>query len=303
MTGVFRRFLARAREIFASQNDSLRLARLEINFANILHRQDRFTDALASYRRALAELWPDKDVEGVAVVLHNIAVCLIGLNDFRQAIETHQTAREFCERHNMPLLVVQADYNIASLYYQRGEYGRAIGRLRATREVCQAIGDHHHFALCLLDLAEIYIELNLNQEAAQMAADAFERFEELGMGYEAAKCLAFRAIGLSRQDKQEEALTLFSEARERFVKEENHAWPSVIDLYQAFLLCESGKMAEARRLCEAALEFFRASAFPGRRRCANCCWPALRFSREIMRWRRRVAVRRSHGRLDGIAVP
>lgn len=255
---------SRAREIFASQNDSLRLARLEINFANILHRQDRFGEALLSYRRALGELWPDKDVEGVAVVLHNIAVCLIGLNDSRQAMETYSRAREFCELHTMPLLVAQSDYNIASLYFQRGEYGRAIRSLRTTRDLCQSIGDDHHFALCLMDLAEIYIELNLYDVAASKAGEAFLRFEKLAMGYEAAKCLAYRAIALSRVDGGGEALQLFGNARQRFIREDNRAWPFVIDLYQSVLLCDASRFEEARPLCVAALAFFEASAMPGK---------------------------------------
>lgn len=36
----------------------------------------------------------------------------------------------------MPLLVMQADYNIAYLYFQRGEYSRAIEMLRAARSKC-----------------------------------------------------------------------------------------------------------------------------------------------------------------------
>jgi len=254
--------VARARDLFRAQGDSLRLARLEINFGNVLHRQDRFSEALAAYRRACEELWPDKDVEGIAVVLHNIAVCLIALNNYHDALATYGQAREFCIRHGMPLLVRQSDYNVAYLYYLRGEYGRAIDSLRSTREVCRKTGDGHHFALCHLDLSEIYVELNLSEEAAQMAQEAVKLFEKLGMGYEAAKSLVNHAIALSQQEMSSEALALFSKARERFVKEGNHVWPSMIDLYEAVVHFHQGRHFEARRLCEAAYEFFRTSVMP-----------------------------------------
>jgi CHAT domain-containing protein/tetratricopeptide (TPR) repeat protein len=254
--------VARALHIFRAQGDSLRLARLEINFGNVLHRQDRFTEALDAYRRACDELWPDKDVEGIAVALHNIAVCLIALNDYHEAVATYRRAREFCEQHGMPLLVRQSDYNIAYLYYLRGEYGRAIDSLRSTREVSQETGDHHHFALCYLDLSEIYLELNLSEEAAQMAQEAVKLFEKLGTGYEAAKSLVNHAIALGQQEKASEALELFSKARELFVKEGNHVWPSLIDLYEAVVYFNQGRSLEAHRLCEAAHEFFRASVLP-----------------------------------------
>src|SRR5713101_2027763 len=159
----------RAREIFARLNDPRRLARLEINVGNIYHRQDRFEESIAHYERAYTELMPYKDAEGIAVVLSNMAVCLISLNDFPRALATYQGARSFCQQSNMPLLVAQADYNIAYLYYLRGEYSRAIEALYAARRACEATGDAYHFALCHLDLSDIYLELNLSEEAREMA--------------------------------------------------------------------------------------------------------------------------------------
>lgn len=252
---------AEARAIFADGQDSVRLARLDINFANILFRQDRFAEALAAYQQARDALWPDKDAEGIAVVSHNMAVCLISLNDFHRAQAEYVLAREFSERHSMPSLVLQADYNIAYLYYLRGEYRRAIDSLIATREASRASGDRQHFALCHLNLSEIYLELNLNAEAADMSQQAFAQFQELGMSYEAAKSLSNHAIALSRQRKVPEAIELFAQARARFVKEENRVWPAVIDLYQAVVSFHEGRDSEALRLCESAYAHFQESVF------------------------------------------
>src|SRR5260370_1997925 len=108
---------AGAREIFARLNDPCRLARLERNVGNIYHRQDRFEESIAHYERAYTELMPYKDAEGIAVVLSNMAVCLISLNDFPRALATYQRARSFCQQNNMPLLVAQPDYNISYPYY------------------------------------------------------------------------------------------------------------------------------------------------------------------------------------------
>src|SRR5207302_10538917 len=72
---------SRAREIFSRSGDTLRLARLELNVANIHHRQDRFAEALQAYEQAYRQLAPLRDTEAIGVALHNMAVCLIGLND------------------------------------------------------------------------------------------------------------------------------------------------------------------------------------------------------------------------------
>src|SRR5882672_3540879 len=254
----------RAREIFERLDDAWRLARLEINVGNIYHRQDRFEESIAHYENAYRSLMPHKDIEGLAVLLSNMAVCLISLNDFPRALATYQGARSFCERNNMPLLVAQADYNIAYLYYLRGEYSRAIEALYAARRACEDTGDAYHLALCHLDLSDIYLELNLSEEAREMAHEGFLRFQKLGMGYEAAKTLANEATAYGQQGKTVQALERFAKAREIFEREKNLVWPWLIDLYQGLLLFHEGRYFEARRLCVAAAAFFDRSALPGK---------------------------------------
>jgi CHAT domain-containing protein len=245
-----------ARAIFIQLEDPWRIARLEINAGNIFHRQDRFEEALAHYERASLGMIEHRDIEGIAVVLSNMAVCLISLNDFPRALSSYQEARRVCEKAGMPLLVAQADYNIAYLYYLRGEYGSAIERLYAARRACEATGDAYHFALCHLDLSDVYLELNLSEEARNIAHEGYLRFEAQGTRYEAAKTLANEATAYGQQGKTVQALELFAKAREMFAKEKNRVWPRLLDLYQALLLFFEGRHFEARRLCLAAAEFF-----------------------------------------------
>lgn len=262
LLGQYDRALAaadRARSIFAGQGDSLRLARLEINTGNIYHRQDRFAEARDCYERAYRELLKHDDAEGLAAVLSNLSTCYISLNEFAKALETHRLARAHCQQKNMPILVAQADYNIAYLYFLRGEYGRAIQMLHEAMASGKKAEDKYQLALCNLDLAEIYLELNLNNEAANLARAAHQQFQGLGMGYEAAKTLVFAAIAAGRQGQPFEALELFAQARQLFVQEKNQVWPSLLDLYQALVLLQEGRLFEARQLAARAREFFAPS--------------------------------------------
>ena len=254
----------RARAIFTESGDELRLARLEINVGNIYYRQDRFADALACYRRAYEGVTKHENGEGIAAVLSNLSICLIGLGEFQQALDTYQHARDYCAEHGMSLLVAQADYNIAYLYFLRGEYSQAIDMLRSTRLQCNEIGDRYHYGLCNLDLSELYLELNLSSEAAELARLGQVEFETLGMGYEFAKCLAFEAIAVGQQGQAFQSLKLFARSREMFVREKNQVWPSLIDIYQALVLFNEGRHFEAKRMAKAALEFFDSSLLPGK---------------------------------------
>lgn len=254
----------RAREIFTQLGEPRRIASLENNVGNIRHRQDRFEEALTHYERAYKTLSELQDWERVAITLHNMAMCLISLNDFPRSLECYQKARDLCVRYDMPLLRDQADYNIAYLYYFRGEYSRAIEMLFATRRACEISGDAYHFALCHLDLSDIYLELNLSEEAREMAHEGFLRFERLGMGYEAAKTLANEAIAYGQQGKTVQALECFSKAREMFAREKNLVWPWLLDLYQGLLFFHEGRYLEARRLCVGAAEFFDKTVLRGK---------------------------------------
>ena len=254
----------RARSIFSEQGNLRRLARLEINIGNIYHRQDRFEDALACYEHAYPQLLDHDDAEGLAAVLSNLALCYISTNQFFKALEMYRKARQQCEQKNMPILVAYADYNIAYLYFLRGEFGRAIQMLRDAAVSAKKAPDAYQLALCNLDLAEIYLELNLSAEAGDLAHAAHEGFQELGFGYEAAKALAFGAIAASRQGQAFEGIKLFAQAKELFIRDHNLVWPSLIDLYQALVFFNEGRLFEARRLCSAANVFFQNSALRGK---------------------------------------
>ena len=121
----------RAAQSSSKQGNTRRLARLEINIGNIYHRQDRFTEALAFYERAYDQLLKHDDGEGLAAVLSNLAALLHQSQRFSQALEiSPKLPASSAQQRGMPILVAYADYNIAYLYFLRGEYGRAIQMLR-----------------------------------------------------------------------------------------------------------------------------------------------------------------------------
>ena len=247
-----------AQSIFEKQGNQWRFARVELNLGNIYDRQDRVEDAVKCYEKAYdyLSLCAEEDPEGVAVALHNMAVSYVRLNEFRRAMTTYQQARHFALTHDMPILVGQADYNIARLHYLRGDYHRALSMLRVARDTCSSSGDEYHVALCHLDLSEIYLEFNMSAEAAEAAEQAIASFSQLGMRYERAKAVVNVAIAIGQGENAARALELFLQARRMFVSEKNQVFPSIIDLYRALVLVRAGRQIEARKLCIAAMKTF-----------------------------------------------
>ncbi len=251
-----------AREIFESRGDHLRLAILDLNVGMILFRQDRWEEAAARYEAAYEVFRRLGETENVAISLRNMAVCHQSLNNYRQALELYEQAREACQQEDLPILVGEVDYNIAYLYYLRGDYTRALELYRSTRIRCEESGERYHMALCDLDQAEIFLELNLVREAAELAHRAFASFDQLGMPYETAKALTNLAFAVNRQGKTFLTVELLTKARQIFVEEENQIWPALIDLYKALVMYSAGRPLEAARLAASSREGFSSSSLP-----------------------------------------
>ncbi len=254
----------RARVIFIRHGDHLRLARLASNMGNILYRQDRHADALELYGQAYEKLKSIGESKDVAAVLSNMAVCCTSLSRFPQALEYYNLARHWCEDHGLDLLVAGADYNIAYLHYLRGDYLKAMEIYQATRVRCEKVHDRYHAALCDLDESEMFLELNLSDEAGILARQAAQSFQVLSMPYERAKAMVNRAIAASHRGERARVHSLFRDARKLFGSEGNTIWPALIDLYEAILYHQHGRNVAARRLCERAYKVLADSLLPGK---------------------------------------
>jgi CHAT domain-containing protein len=254
----------RARALFERHGVALGLARLDTNVANILSRQDQWNKALPLYERAHAELARLGEPQDVAAVLSNLALAQINLNDFERALATYRDARAYCERHGMPLLVLQADYNIAYLYYLRGEYTRALEMYRTAYDESERVGDGYHSGLCDLDRSEIYLELNLSEEAADLADRALGRFGRQRMLYEEGKAVTNLALAASRRGGVRRARTLFARARRLFEHERNDVWLALVDFYEALVLYRDGQAHPSRELAARARRLFARASVPVR---------------------------------------
>lgn len=246
----------RAKEIFERHHDTIRLARLEVNRGNLYHRLDRFQEAIECYDHALEALGNGDDYEAIAGIKSNRATCLIVLNRFEDALKSYQEARALCEEHQMPLLVAQADYNIAYLYYLRGQYTRALEMLSAAAVSFKERNNLQHLALCDLDQSEIYLELNLSRDAIELSERAAERFLQIGMRYERAKAITIAATARTQIQELFKALEMFDQARSLFEAENNLVWMAMVDLYKATIFYSTGRHFEALNLCRTALEHF-----------------------------------------------
>ncbi len=251
-----------ARQSFVRHKDTLRLARLETNVGNVLQRQERHTEALAAYERALASLQDLADEESAAITLRNMAVVHVGMLHFEHALACFEEARAIFHRRKQAVLAGEVDDNIAYLHFLEGDYRRAIVLYEASRS--REGQNPHKAAISLLDQSDLYLELNLFREAAHLASEAAARFSKLGLRPEIARSL--QNLGLAHLHLGNLDLSLRSLRRVRILlaRQKNSLWTAINDLSLALALTGAGRADEALALVQAARTELQGSSLVGK---------------------------------------
>src|SRR5262249_43759072 len=140
----------------------------------------------------------------------------------------------------------------------------ALHLYRVAQERAEQVGDLHHRALCDLDRSEIYLELNVSEEADDLASRALASFERLGLTYEMGKALTNLALAASHTHRTDRAMKQFRRARVLFAREGNQVRMALVDFYQACVLHRDGRYSDARALCLSARDLFAYVGVPAK---------------------------------------
>lgn len=243
-------------QTFERLGDERRLALHLDHLAHIYLRLDRLTDMMNILDRAEEILLRIGDRRLLCVVYMNRAVGLTTLNRAAEAFRYYAQARQIAAEDGLATLAAQCDYNICYLYFLQGQYTKALELLNGVRKRVNECGDRSLSALCNLDQSEIYLELNMHKDAIELAEQAYDGFEPIGMRYEMAKAVAFMGIAHSHLRNYGNALELFDRSRRMFRDQNNEVWLSLIDLYQGIVYFQSGRHFESLDLARKARDFF-----------------------------------------------
>jgi len=254
----------RARGALEKANDVSYLSVLEIALGNIYYRLNKYSDSLAHYDRAQSMLQNSNDILGLASIGLNRAYVLTEMNRFDEAMRSFELTKKHCERHGMTLWAALADRGISQMHFRRGNYSTALRILENVRRKHEELGDARRVGLCDMDRAEIYLELNLFDDAATIARRAYDTFNPLSNRYEEGKCLAYVGIAEFKLLNDKDAERSLLSARDIFLEEGNEVWIAVIDLWRAQLLIRQQQFSMAQELAQRAAEVFEKQQAPAR---------------------------------------
>jgi len=253
-----------AKQWFAENGDEPGQARIFTNLGIIHHRLDEHAQGVEYYAKAAQIFEKLGDKRALAQTSNNLGNVLSMLGEFEQSDHMYERAEELSEELELPHLVAQASYNRAYLQYLRGRYSEALHSFSRLRQRFERAGSHRHCALCDLDEAEIYLEINLSQDASILAERAVEEFRLIGMPYEQAKAASFYGVALMQMQRFDEALDAFQSAQEIFEEEGNLYWIGVLDLYRAEVHLSMNRPSEAQSLARQTKLAFEELAIPSK---------------------------------------
>jgi len=247
---------AAAEDWFKKNNDEVGFARLCNNIANLYSRLDEHALAYRYHQMHSEIIKKVGDQEALAKSYLNLGNSLAAMDQFEDADEMYANCENLSRELGITELWSQASYNRGHLYYLRGRYTDAFEAFSRLRQHFERSGSRRHSALCDLDEAEIYIQLNLAKDASALALRATEQFKELGLQYEQAKAMTFLGMAMLQMRRYTAALDAFRTAQTMFESEGNLYWRALLDLYRSEVKLSLKRYSEARTLATQAKALF-----------------------------------------------
>jgi CHAT domain-containing protein/tetratricopeptide (TPR) repeat protein len=250
---------------FLENQQELDYAKICTNLGNVFHRLDDHAEAYRRYSIA-ADIFTKLGArQALAEVCMNMGNVLSSLDQFEESDRMYEASEKLSEQLGLAELFAQASYNRAYLSYLRGRYSEALQSFSRLRDRFRASGSARHYALCDLDEAEIYLQLNLSKDAAALAIRAAVEFEKIGLKYEQGKATALYGVALFQLRRFSEALDVFGSSQEIFEAEGNEYWIGLVGLYRAEVHLSLRRFWEAQALAAQSKSVFERLSVPSKR--------------------------------------
>ncbi len=169
------------------------VAKTTVNYANVLHRQDKHREAEKLYRQAGKYFEKQNDQLAIARCNYNRANALVQLFELDQSETLYIKSNEIYSRNGHTIDANDAMYGLAWLRMLKGDYHVALLNLTECEKVFQEAGHTRMAALCELDRAEVFLNLNLFSDALESSRRSEAVFDKLKIRYESAKSAFYRA--------------------------------------------------------------------------------------------------------------
>lgn len=246
----------KALKIFLEHADFYSAGKIEHNIGNLYWRRDMYRESepyLESARRRFVQI---DDQRQIAMVENCQAFVKTLQNQFREAEILYQRALDRAEGNHLTITEAEIEIGLSNLYLFESKYDLALKYMERSRQKYERLEMPNQSAICELEIADVYLELNLLPEAIEVYEKVAIRLADLGLQAELARCSLSHARALITSNESYAAMMLLNKAENIYASEGNAVAAGSVQLARSQLLFAQGNLVDANGQVNLALAAF-----------------------------------------------
>ena len=226
---------ADALEIFEKNGDELAAGKIEMNLSNIVARRELHRESINYCTSALKRCTKLGELKWLTMAQNDLARSYAQINDFRKAERFYARALETARSAKMIRTEAEIEASMGNLALFRGRYADALKFLELSRRKYDELKMPHESAIAELEIADIYAEINLSEEAFEIYGPVIRSLHALKMRREEALARANSGRTAAALGNTRLARRSFRKADNLFAAQNNPTARAYVQLDLAFL--------------------------------------------------------------------
>ena len=239
-----------ALKIFDKYGDELAAGKIEINVGNIISRRELHREAEKYYLSARKRFIKLQNYAELAMAENGLAITYSALNDFRKAEKFYFQALDQSKKTKMFVRQAEIEASLGNLSLFRGKLKESLNFLETSRQKFQSLEMPYQMVIADLEIADVYLELNLAAEAFEIYSRVTPQLTKLKIQGEQARSRAqFGRAAILLGDKKTARREL-KKAAKLFQNENNLVGAAQVKLNEAQFELSEKRYEKAFNLAE-----------------------------------------------------
>lgn len=235
---------------FEKFGDELSAGKIEKNLGNIFARQGDERTAEKYYLSARKRFIKIGDKTELTMSDNSLANTYAELNDFQKAERFYASSLKNAREAKMFVTEAEIEASLGNLAVFRGKFAEALKLLELSRRKYAELKMPHQTAIAELEIADIYAELNLSQEAFEIYKQIADKLHKLKLQGEEARARAnFGRVALMLGETKIARNELKKSAK-LYLSEKNKVGAAIVKLSEATVEISAKKFQKALMIIE-----------------------------------------------------
>ncbi len=244
-------------ETFKKYKDDLSTGKILHNLGNLFFRREVYRQAEKYQLLAHRHFIKANDVKQVAMIEHSLAVTYSALNNFCEAERFYSQALLKAEKVGMIVTQAEIESSLGYLALFRGRLNEALKFLELSRQKYETLKMPHQTTIAELEIADVYLELNLTTEAVSIYEKVVDELHKLKLQGEEARARANFGRVAAVLNEMQTARKELKKAARLYILEKNKVGAAAVKLNESTLELNLQNYKKAFKLAEEAEDFLR----------------------------------------------